>query len=202
LPDALRTPTTPTDGPSAAAVGEPRRSAPAGAAPSSPDQALQLADRPPHRRSWSYLRAPLAIYLVVMVPICAMQIVLICAGTPTWMKASAAVVVALTIAGLLRGYVQRLKLTSEAACLASLTRTIRIPWSRVNKTGVYIPGGGLGATEYVYITTCDRPPAGKWEIDEQTIQVQARPGLIEAIEECRARAAQPSAPLADRSPTE
>lgn len=56
-----------------------------------------------------------------------------------------------------------------------------IPWSRVRRVDAYVPGGGLGATRYIYITTHNRPPLGKWEIDAETIQVQEQAGLLEAL---------------------
>lgn len=134
------------------------------------------------RTSWPYLRTPLRIYLVVMLPICALQGFLLFNPTPLWMKATAALVVLLTIHGFVRGYVRRLVLSADGARLIALTRTIALPWNRIKKYGVYVPGGGLGAVEYFYVTTHDRPPDGKWEIDECTIQIQARDGLLESVE--------------------
>lgn len=132
--------------------------------------------------SWPYLRTPIRIYLIVMLPICALQGFLLINPTPLWMKATAALVVLLTVHGFVRGYVRRLVLTAEGARLVTLTRTIALPWDRIKQYGVYIPGGGLGAVEYVYLTTHDRPPDGKWEIDESTVQIQARDGLLESVE--------------------
>ncbi|QDV91190.1 hypothetical protein RAS2_22810 [Phycisphaerae bacterium RAS2] len=134
------------------------------------------------RTSRPYLRTPLRIYLIVMLPICALQGFLLINPTPLWMKGTAALVVLLTVHGFVRGYVRRLVLTAEGARLVTLTRTIALPWNRVKKYGVYIPGGGLGAVEYFYLTTHDRPPDGKWEIDANTIQIQARDGLIETVD--------------------
>lgn len=141
----------------------------------------------PHRASWPYLRAPLRIYLSVMGPICVLQCFLIATQTPAWIKISAGLVIALTVLGLLRGYARRLLLSPQGATLRGLTRSIAIPWSRVRRTGKYIPGGGLGATEYAYITTHDRLPQGKWEIDADTLQVQWSEGLLDAIEYYRAQ---------------
>lgn len=134
------------------------------------------------RTSRPYLRTPLRIYLIVMLPICVLQGFLLINTTPLWMKATAALVVLLTIHGFIRGYVRRLVLSQEGARFVTLTRTIALPWDRIKKYGVYIPGGGLGAVEYFYLTTHDRPPDGKWEVDESTIQIQARDGLIETVE--------------------
>lgn len=152
------------------------------------ESAAQTADRARSllRTSWPYLRTPLRIYLIVMLPICLLQVVLLASPTPMWMKGTAALVVLLTIHGLIRGYVRRLVLSPDGARFVTLTRTIALPWGRIKKHGVYIPGGGLGAVEYFYLTTHDRPPDGKWEIDENTIQIQARDGLLESVEILRA----------------
>lgn len=151
---------------------------------SRPESAARTADRARSipRTSWPYLRTPLRIYLVVMLPICALQGFLLINPTPLWMKATAALVVLLTVQGLIRGYVRRLVLSPEGARFVTLTRTIVLPWDRIKMYGVYIPGGGLGAVEYFYLTTHDRPPDGKWEIDKSTIQIQARDGLVETVE--------------------
>jgi len=138
-----------------------------------------------YRRSWPFLRTPIAVYLIVMVPICGLQVILLLARVPAWMKISAGIVVAMTLVGFVRGYVRRLKLSEEGARLTSPLRTIEISWSDVKHIGVYIPGGGLGATEYLYITAADRPPTYKWEIDDHTIQIQNRPGLLEAVNAAR-----------------
>lgn len=153
-----------------------------------PESVTQTADRARSllRTSWPYLRTPLRIYLIVMLPICLLQVVLLASPTPAWMKISAGLVVLLTLHGLIRGYVRRLVLSPEGARFVTLTYTIALPWDRIKKHGVYIPGGGLGAVEYFYLTTHDRPPDGKWEIDESTIQIQARNGLLETVEALRA----------------
>lgn len=149
------------------------------------DEKPQQGGVPVHRSSWPYLRTPARIFWLVMGPICVMQVFLLLTRTPTWIKISAACVLGLTIFGFMRGYVRRLRLTREAATLSSLFRKVCIPWSGVRRTGSYIPGGGLGATEYAYITTHDRVPDGKWEIDSETIQIQNQDGLLEAIEAYR-----------------
>lgn len=139
----------------------------------------------PLRTSWPYLSTPIGVYLLVMLPICALEVFLLLTDCPPWMKWSAGGVVALSAVGLVRGYGRRLILAPEAAVFRGLFRSHRIPWSRVRRFGVYLPGGGVGATEYLFITTNDRPPRGKWDVDDETIQVQNRPGLLEAVREFR-----------------
>ncbi|MFQ5500828.1 MAG: hypothetical protein ACE5EQ_00825 [Phycisphaerae bacterium] len=133
-------------------------------------------------RSWSYLKTPWPVFLIVMAPINGLMVALILGKTPIWMSTSAGIVLALTILVAFRGYVRRLVLTSRGPRMIRLTGSIEIPWSQVRRVGVYAPGGGIGGNEYVYITTRDTPPMGKWDIDDQTFQLQDRPGLIEAIE--------------------
>jgi hypothetical protein len=96
------------------------------------------------------------------------------------MSWSAGAVVVLSGYGFARGYLRRLVLSAETAALAAPMRRIEIPWQRVRRIGVYLPGGGLGATKYLYISAHDREPDGRWEIDADTIQVQDRPGLLDA----------------------
>ena len=141
----------------------------------------------PHRRSWPCLRTPLSIYLIVMAPICGLMLFLMLTNTKSWMKWSAGVVLILTVVNLFKGYVRRLILTERSAKLVRAFASIEIPWSRVRGVGSYVPGGGVGATEYVYISTRETPPAGKWDIDRDTLQVQNQPGLIEAIVALRAK---------------
>lgn len=130
---------------------------------------------------WPYLKTPLRIYLAVMLPINALMLFLLATRTPVWTRATAALVIAGSLFGWCRGYLRRLVLTPQAALFKSLTRTIRIDWADVTHTGVYVPGGGVGATEYFFITCRDSPPAGKWDIGDDVVQVQNRPGLTEAV---------------------
>ncbi len=120
-----------------------------------------------------------------MGPICGLMVFLVATDTPDWMKWSAGAVVLFTVAALWRGYGRRLVLTPAGASLVRLVGSLEIPWERVRRVGVYIPGGGVGATEYVFITTRATAPDGKWDLDGETIQLQNRPGLIEAIEAAR-----------------
>lgn len=137
---------------------------------------------PVDRRNWPFLRTPLAVYLVVMGPIAGLMLFLFFNVALTWMRWSAAAVLALTAFGFLKGYVRKLVLTDQSARMVRLFSNIEIPWSRIRRVGIYVPGGGVGTTEYVYLTTHEDPPAGKWEIDADTIQLQNRPELLETIE--------------------
>lgn len=117
-----------------------------------------------------------------MLPINGLQVFLIVANTPTWIKVTAALVVLWTMLALAQGYVRRLIVDRQGVRLRGLFRSIEIPWTQVTRVGSYIPGGGLGATEYAYITTKPEPPMGKWDLDDETIQVQDRPGLLDEVQ--------------------
>jgi len=140
-----------------------------------------------YRRRWSYLSAPLAAYLVVMVPICALELFLFLTDSPGWMRCSAAGVLVLSGIAVVRGYGRRLVLGDHGARLTGVGGRIEIAWSRVRRVGVYAPGG-VGSTEFAYITTRGRPPSGKWDVGPEVLQLQNRPGLLEAIEAARAKA--------------
>src|SRR5215510_3973885 len=83
------------------------------------------------RVSWPFLSTPISIYLLVMAPICALEVFLIATRCPLWMQGSATAVLLLSLMGLARGYLRRLVLTDRSAALVSLTRRIEIPWSKV-----------------------------------------------------------------------
>ena len=116
-----------------------------------------------------------------MLPINGLQVFLLLANTPRWIKITAALVLLWTLLAWAQGYARRLIVDRKRVRLRGLFRTIEIPWSAVSMMDVYIPGGGLGATEYLYVTTRKEPPMGKWDLDENTIQVQDRPGLLDAL---------------------
>lgn len=134
------------------------------------------------RSSWPYLRTPQCIYWLVMAPICGLQVFLVFTPTPGWLRVSASAVIALTAIGYVRGYFRRLILTPEGATLHTLFSRRFIAWRDVRRAGRYVPGGGLGATPYFYITMNDRQPEGRWENDERTLQVQDQAGLEAAVE--------------------
>ena len=136
----------------------------------------------PLRISRSYLSTPLSVYLLVMAPICALEAFLVATRCPLWMQGSAGVVVAMSFYGLARGYFRRLVLTPDSGALAGLFRRYEIRWSEVRQAGIYVPGGGVGATEYLYLSKRTTVPRGKWDIDAETVQVQNREGLRDMVE--------------------
>lgn len=141
-----------------------------------------------HRRRWSYLRTPVGIYWLVMSPICLLEGFLLVTDTPNWIRVSAGGVLLITIIAFVRGYGRRIELHEEGVRWRSLLIRRELRWADITSVGTYVPGGGVGTTEYAYLSTRAGPPVGKWEIDEQTFQVQNRPGVIEAIEAFRSRA--------------
>lgn len=133
-----------------------------------------------YRRTWPFLKTPLPIFLIVMLPINGLMVFLILTATPLWMKLSSLLVMLVSLVTLACGYVRRLVLSSEGASLRRLFDRIDIPWSDVKSCGVY-SAGGPGGARYFYITRRDVQPGGAWDIDRDTIQVQDRPGLREAV---------------------
>ena len=122
-----------------------------------------------------------------MAPICGLEVFLLATDCPNWMRFSAGAVVVITLWGFVRGYVRRLAIEEAGVRLKRLGGDLFIPWAEVREIDVYVPGGGVGATEYLYVTTRDAPPRGKWEIDEETIQIQNQPGALEALQAARSR---------------
>jgi hypothetical protein len=131
------------------------------------------------------------IYLIVMAPICALQLFLLVNDSPVWIRWSAGAVVTLSIVGFLRGYLRRLVIDQIGATWITPVGRNQIPWQRVKRVAIYLPGGGLGATRYVYISTQDAEPPGRWVQDSETIQLQERDGLLGAIEAARALSTSP-----------
>jgi|GEM_PF-1558442 len=142
----------------------------------------------PHRRSWPYFRTPLPIFLFVMLPVNGLMLFVLLSRSEAWQKWSAGAVHALSLYALYRGYLVRLIITDTGVRLRRLFGSIELAWSDIMKVGEYIPGGGLGATEYVFATKHDHAPAGKWDIDENTIQAQAQEGLLESLQLARSNA--------------
>lgn len=132
--------------------------------------------------TWPYFRTPLAVYLVVMLPIgTLMTFLLTVSGTPMWMKITSAAVLAVSLLGLLHGYYRRMILRTSGASFVQLSRRIEIEWPEVGRFGVYAPGGHASGPRYIFITRHAQRPAGAWEIDESTIQIQYRDGVLESI---------------------
>ncbi len=133
-----------------------------------------------YRRTWPFLKTPLPIFIIVMLPINGLMVFLIVTATPLWMKLTSVLVMLVSLLTLARGYVRRLVLSSEGASLRRLFDRIDISWSDVKSCGVY-SAGGPGGTSYFYITRRAVQPGGAWDIDRNTIQVQDQPGLREAV---------------------
>lgn len=116
-----------------------------------------------------------------MAPINALMVFVLMIRALWWTKLTAAAVIAITLYTLYRGYVTRMTIDADGVRLRRLGHTIHLPWSRIKHIGTYTPGGGVGGAEYVFVTTRDEEPTYKWEIDDTTIQVQAHPGLLDAL---------------------
>ena len=134
----------------------------------------------------------MSIYLIVMAPICALEAFLLFNDSPAWMRWSASVVLGLSVYGFVHGNMRRLNVDEKGATWVTLFGKRQIPWTRVQSVSTYLPGGGLGATRYVYISMGQGEPAGRWVNDAETIQLQDREGLLQAIESARRKQFFPS----------
>src|SRR5260221_8994535 len=117
------------------------------------------------RRSFSYFSTPIAVYLSVMLPICGLEVFLIFSRCPGWIQWTAGGVLGLSLYGLAIGYGRRLTLGEDGASFRGLFGSVKIEWHQLRRIGIYQPGGGIGQTEYAYLSTRDEPPTGKWEQD-------------------------------------
>jgi len=151
------------------------------------DFGMNATEPGPERRSWSYLNTPLRVYLIVMLPICALMGFLITVPQITWIRVAASAVIGVTFYGMLRGYVRRVVATPGAIEFRTLGSVWRIPWDEVRRIDEYIPSGGVNGPKYVYITRHDRAPHGRWELDRDTFQLQSRPGLLDELRAAKSR---------------
>lgn len=136
----------------------------------------------PTRDVWSYFSTPLRVFLGVVGPIAGMMGLLAAApGVPGWMRVSAGVVVAVTLYGLIRGYGRRVVATPQGLCFQSPRRRIQLTWPEIRGIASYVPLDRNLKTRYVYATRLDTSPIDWREIDENTIQLQDRPGLLDAL---------------------
>jgi hypothetical protein len=117
---------------------------------------------------WTFFSTPLRVFLGVMGPITIMMLV-------------AGVVVVLSAHAFRRGYLQRIEAWPTQVVFRTPGRTLTIPWDQVRRMDSYIPLDRNRATRYVYITRLDSPPVDWREIDENTIQLQDRAGLLETL---------------------
>lgn len=122
-----------------------------------------------------------------MLPINILMGFLLATRTMWWTKLTAAAVILITLYTFFRGYLTRLTMDAAGVRLSRPGRVILLPWNQIRRIGEYAPGGGVGGAEYIYITTREKPPTYKWEIDDTTIQTQAHPGLLDALNKARKR---------------
>ncbi len=116
-----------------------------------------------------------------MLPINILMGFLLATRAMWWTKLTAAAVILITLYTFFRGYLTRLTMDADGVRLSRPGRNILLPWDQIRHIGEYAPGGGVGGAEYVYVTTRESPPTYKWEIDQTTIQTQAHPGLLDAL---------------------
>lgn len=138
-------------------------------------------------QSWPVFSTPLRYFLGVFVPVGLLMGALMVLSTRTGIRVSAGVVVGCSLYAGMRGYACRLHTDARGVAYRTPWRTVRLDWNVVRQIGRYTPGPGGAA--YVFITSRESPPAGRWDVDEQTIQLQDRPGLLESLESARRAAA-------------
>ncbi len=131
------------------------------------------------RRSWPYFSTPLKYFLWVLVPVCALMGPLAILASRWGLRASAAVVLGCSVYALVRGYFCRVTMDGDGVGYRSPWRRVRIGWGDVR--GIERYSVGVGGASYVYVSRRAEPPAGRWEIDGDTIQLQDRPGLVETL---------------------
>ncbi|GMU24439.1 MAG: hypothetical protein AMXMBFR13_45130 [Phycisphaerae bacterium] len=131
---------------------------------------------------WAFFSTPMRVFLGVMGPITIMMLVLaLLPGVPVGIRLTAGVVVVLSAHAFRRGYLQRIEAWPTQVVFRTPGRTLAIPWDQVRRMDSYIPLDRNRATRYVYITRLDSPPVDWREIDENTIQLQDRAGLLETL---------------------
>lgn len=151
----------------------------------------------PDARSWPFFNTPLRVFLAVVAPISALMALLATFTSRASIRYSAIAVLAVSIYAAVRGYACRVRVDPRGVEYRAPWRTIRIEWSRIRAIDRYTPG--VGGAGYIFITTHDGPPAGRWDVDAETIQIQERDGLLAALREAHARwtpsaSAEPSDP--------
>jgi hypothetical protein len=80
-----------------------------------------------------------------------------------------------------RGYHGRVEATPRHVRYHRWRKDIVIPWQEVRLMDRYIPLDRNRHSRYVFITRLDTPPVDHREVDENTIQLQDRPGLLETL---------------------
>lgn len=118
-----------------------------------------------------------------MVPIVSMMLLLaILPRVPLGLRLTAGAVVAVSLYAGYRGYGHRVEVTPESVTYRRPGRCFRLRWQEIRHIGRYIPLDRNRASQYVYVTRLDTPPLDWREIDENTIQLQDRPGLLESLQ--------------------
>lgn len=146
-------------------------------------------------RRWSYFSTSMGRFLAVMGPVTGVMVALACSSrVPMGIRVSGAVVVTASLYAFWRGYLHRIEADERGVRWRALTRRIEIPWEQVRLIGRYTPPDRNGMTQYAFVTRCNTPPRDRRQVDAETLQVQDRPGLVEALEEMRREAATRSAP--------
>lgn len=142
------------------------------------------------RRHWPFFSTPLPVFAGVMGPIGGMMFLLaVLPGIPGAIRGTAGLVVAISVASFVRGYGCRVELSEAGVTYHRPGRAWTLCWTDIRLTGRYVPLDRNRSTQYVFVTTLDAPPVDRREITPDTIQLQDRPGLLEAIEWYRGRCA-------------
>jgi hypothetical protein len=148
---------------------------------------VRQSNDPTGGQSWPVFSTPLRYFLWVFVPVALLMGGLMAFSTRAGIRVSAGVVVGCSLYAGCRGYLCRVHVDARGVAYRTPRRSVRLEWDAVRLIGRYAPGPG--AASYVFITSRESPPAGRWDVDERTIQLQDRPGLLESLEAARRAAA-------------
>jgi hypothetical protein len=100
---------------------------------------------------------------------------------PVGIRISSAAVACISLYAFWRGYLGRVEATPRHVRYRRWRKVIVIPWQEVRLMDRYIPLDRNRHCRYVFITRLDTPPVDHREVDENTIQLQDRPGLLETL---------------------
>jgi hypothetical protein len=138
------------------------------------------------RRVYPFFSTPLRRFAGVLSPIAALMGLLAWhSAVPTWMRLTAGGVVLVSLVALYRGYGHRIEVSRQGVRYRGLWRNVRIDWIDVRLMDRYVPLDRNPHARYVYISRLSSPPVDWREIDDNTIQLQDRPGLLVALESMR-----------------
>lgn len=142
---------------------------------------------------WFFFSTPLWQFLAVMVPLTLMMLLLaVLSAMPLGIRLSSAAVACISLYALWRGYHYRVEATPQYVRYRGWRKDIVIPWHEVHLIDRYTPLDRNRGSQYVFVTRLDTPPVDRREIDENTIQLQDRPGLLETLRLCRQSAQGPN----------